>query len=89
MTAAAPARRALSRKEADLALLDPPAVFERPADVLATTLPEDRKIAILQRWAYDAQQTEVAESEGMPMPDNHLLRQVELALIELGAGEAP
>ena len=48
------------------ALLDPTAVFDRPMQVLhASDLSAQQKIEILQRWRYDAQLQELAESENM------------------------
>jgi len=48
------------------ALLDPTAVFKTPEQVLRRDdLSREQKAAILQRWAYDARELEVAEDEGM------------------------
>ena len=48
------------------ALLDPTLVFHDPEEVLRRDdFTQDQKVMILQRWAYDARQLEVAEGEGM------------------------
>ena len=69
------------------AMLDPQSVFETPHDVVtAPTLKRSQKIEILRRWEYDALEVEVAEEENMQGPNGSMLRQVLLALHELGAG---
>jgi hypothetical protein len=69
------------------ALLDPTLVFRDPEEVLRRDdLTRDQKTMILQRWAYDARQLEVAEGEGMRgdgEPD--VLDRVLRVLDELGA----
>lgn len=66
------------------ALLDPPAVFESPADVLADrTLTKEQKIEILRRWEYDASEVSVAEEEGMPAGNGEVLQQILYALHDL------
>ena len=66
------------------ALLDPPDVFERPADVLADEkLTKDQRIEILRRWEYDASEVSVAEEEGMPVKNGELLLQIMRALRDL------
>ena len=63
------------------ALLDPPAVFESPADILADTiLTKEQKIEILRRWEYDASEVSVAEDEGMSAKNGDLLQQILRAL---------
>lgn len=67
------------------ALLDPPSVFQSPADVLADqTRPKSQKIEILRRWEYDACEISVAEEEGMPAQNGEMLQQILQALHELG-----
>lgn len=64
-----------------MALLDPPAVYPRPADVLSdTNLTDAQKIEILRRWEYDACEISVAEDEGMPARDGRVLQEVLQAL---------
>jgi len=66
------------------ALLDPPAVFERSAEVLAdATLTNEQKVEILRRWEYDANEVSVAEEEGMPANDGQVLQQIMCALRDL------
>ena len=66
------------------ALLDPPAVFEKPAEVLAdATLTNEQKVEILRRWEYDASEVSVAEEEGMPANDGQVLQQIMCALRDL------
>jgi outer membrane lipoprotein SlyB len=63
------------------ALLDPSAVFTGPEQVLERDdLPPEQKAAILQRWAYDARELEVAEDEGMYDGEPDLLDRVLRAL---------
>lgn len=63
------------------ALLDPPAVYAQPAQVLAdTALTAVQKIEILRRWEYDAREISVAEDEGMPACDTDVLAQILQAL---------
>jgi hypothetical protein len=48
------------------ALLDPAAVFPEPEKVLdEEDLTREEKIAILQRWEFDARELSVAEEENM------------------------
>jgi hypothetical protein len=71
------------------ALLDPTLVFAKPIEVIARDdFTRDQKRAILQRWAYDARELEVAEGEGMVGGERDLMDQVTAALRELGAQEA-
>jgi len=68
------------------ALLDPGSVFTSPQEVRNNdTLTGQQKIDILRRWAYDAAELGVALEEGMPGRDDDLLRQILLALEQLGA----
>lgn len=46
---------------------NPAAFFKAPVDVVvASELSTEEKIEILQRWAYDEREKEVAEEENMP-----------------------
>lgn len=66
------------------ALLDPTAVFGTPEDVLGRSdLSEDQQAAILQRWASDARDLEVASDEGMPAAEPDLLNHILQALQRL------
>ncbi len=71
------------------ALLDPTAVFDRPMQVLhASDLSAQQKIEILQRWRYDAQLQELAESENMAKGgQDDLLEEILEALHTLGVGK--
>jgi hypothetical protein len=46
---------------------NPAAFFKAPIEVVSSkNLSTDEKIEILQRWAYDEREKEVAEEENMP-----------------------
>ncbi len=62
--------KTLSAAELDQAKLDPGSVFQRPEDVLATSLSTDDKKTILLRWEEDADDLMRATGEGMPPEDN-------------------
>lgn len=48
------------------AKLNPSAVFDHPADVVAeATLTQEQKVEVLRQWEYDAREMEVAEEENM------------------------
>lgn len=67
------------------ALIDPAAVFSKPADVVAdASLSTERKIQILRRWEYDARELTVAEEENMPGEGGEILDQVLDCLHQLG-----
>lgn len=72
------------------ALLDPGSVYDAPKDVLADdNLNREQKIEVLRHWMYDASELSVAEEEGMVGGEESFLRQIVLALEELGVtGEA-
>ena len=71
-------------KEIQRALLDPPAVYQTPGDVLSDQrLTKAQKVEILRRWEYDACEISVAEDEGMIGRDGKLLREILLALESL------
>ena len=65
----------------------PDKFFDAPRDVVADgrfTIDEKRRI--LDSWALDAQLLAVAEEENMGGKDRPGLRDVKLALLELGEG---
>ncbi|WP_336492642.1 NADH dehydrogenase ubiquinone Fe-S protein 4 [Methylobacterium nigriterrae] len=67
------------------ALINPAAVFSRPADVLGhPRLMNGCKREILQRWAWDEYLKEVAASEGMAEGEPSRLDEVKAALLSLG-----
>lgn len=70
-----------------LALQDPQQIFSSPEEVRDhAALGDADKIQILQHWAYDVRDVEVAEEEGMPAFDQEgLLKRIMNALSELGA----
>lgn len=67
------------------ALLGNPAgVFQAPAKLLATDLPDAIKADILKRWAYGEKQLEVASDDGMkPANNGDRLQEINLALERL------
>jgi hypothetical protein len=66
------------------ALLDPASVFETPEQVLGREdLSREQKAVILNRWAYDAKELEVAEDEGMRDGEPDVLDRVLRALDNL------
>ena len=80
----------LGKSNPDPARHDPAGTFAAPEDVAAhPTLTRERKIEILEQWAYDASESEVATEEGMPGGEPAPLRRILLALESLGvAGDA-
>lgn len=58
------------------AMHDPAAVFARPKDVIDAPLTKQQKISILNSWAYDARELEVAEEEGMVGTTQSSLHQI-------------
>jgi hypothetical protein len=71
--------------ELEMALLDPAASFDAPADVLnSRRFNKEEKIEILRRWEYDAVEMSVAAEEGMINPNgDDLLQQIVIALRDL------
>lgn len=65
------------------AMHDPAAVFAHPEDVVDARLTNQQKIAILNDWAYDARELEVAEEEGMVGTTESSLHQILLSLKRL------
>lgn len=70
----------------EAALTHPSAVFESPAGLMTTALPDSLKIEILKRWAYAEKQRDIATNDGMP-PSNasHHLQDIQNAILRLGA----
>ena len=70
----------------DRARLDPASVFRSPDEVVGDTrLTREQKIDILRRWAYDASELSVAESEGMQGGEQARIGRVLRALHQLTA----
>ncbi|MFD2207040.1 hypothetical protein [Kiloniella antarctica] len=69
------------------AMLDPTALFDTPAQLLANDeLSRSQKIELLQGWEYDARELEVAEEEaGMTVRRPEMFDLVVKALNDLGA----
>ncbi len=62
--------------------------YNQPQDVLAdSSITRDEQIVILKSWAYDARDMEVAEEENMGGERKSGLRDVLIALNELGVSE--
>jgi hypothetical protein len=75
----------MEKRELERALLDPQSIFESPQDVVhAPSLSTDRKIEILRRWEYNVSEEAVALEEGMPGEESGLLREILVAIGELG-----
>lgn len=75
----------MEQQEFEKALLDPQSVFETPQDVVhARGLSTASKIEILRRWEYNAAEEAVALEEGMPGEESGILREILLAIGELG-----
>jgi len=71
----------------ELAKLDPSSVFKKPQDVLKeTSLTQEQKIDILQRWSYDEREILVAEEENMlaNTDQESVLHDILECLLELG-----
>jgi len=67
------------------ARLDPGSVFMNPEELCDSPgLSMKVKIDLLQRWAEDARELEVAESEGMGGGETSLFARILLALDSLG-----
>lgn len=73
----------------ELAKLDPSSVFKSPRDILTEpSLTQAEKIDILERWAYDEREIEVAEEENMApqAPHHDVLDEIMKCLLELNVG---
>jgi hypothetical protein len=69
----------------ETARLDPGSVFKSPEELCEFPgLSREEKIDLLQRWAEDARELEVAESEGMGGGETSLLARILSALDSLG-----
>ena len=67
------------------ARLDPALVFTSPARLCESPkLSKEEKIELLQRWADDARELEIAEDEGMAGGESSLLNQILDSLESLG-----
>ena len=69
------------------AYLDPGSVFTSPEELCDSAgLSREEKIDLLQRWADDACELEVAEAEGMGGGETSLLARILTARNSLGEG---
>jgi hypothetical protein len=76
---------AQARPDIDTLLKDPGRHFRSPHEVVtAAGFTREEKRRILDSWALDARLLEVAEEENMGGGDRPGLREVKLALLELG-----
>lgn len=67
------------------ARLDPGSVFASPEQLCESPgLSREQKIDLLQRWAEDARELEVAEEEGMGGGESSLLSRILTALDSFG-----
>jgi hypothetical protein len=72
------------------ARLDPGSVFTSPEELCASTgLSREQKIDLLQRWAEDARELEVAEEEGMGGGESSLLSRILTALESMEESDYP
>ena len=72
------------------AIRNPSSVFNEPEDVLAAHIKHDDKIKILQSWAYDLRDLQVAEEENMGDGESShtgLLSRIHHLLDQLDVGE--
>lgn len=60
-----------------------PEYFDRPSEVLQTTLSRTVKIKLLRQWKYDTQLQEVAEEENMTSASPDILDEIQSALSSL------
>ncbi|WP_197460214.1 hypothetical protein [Sphingorhabdus sp. M41] len=73
--------------EIEALLGNPAGIFQTPAKLLATDLPDTIKADILKRWAYGEKQRQIASDDGMrPVGNGDHLREVVLAQEQLQAG---
>lgn len=69
----------------ETARLDPGSVFKSPEELCESPgLSREQKIDLLQRWADDARELDVAEAEGMGGGETSILAQILTALDSLG-----
>jgi hypothetical protein len=77
--------QAADDRDLEKARLNPGSVFTSPEELRESPgLSREQKIDLLQRWAEDARELEVAESEGMGGGETSLLGQILSALDSLG-----
>jgi len=77
--------QAADDKDLETARLDPGSVYTSPEELCESPeLSREQKIDLLQRWAEDARELEVAESEGMGGGETSLLARILSALDSLG-----
>ncbi len=70
------------------ALADPAGTFETPDKLMGTSLPDNIKIELLKRWAYDERELEMASNEGMPgSRSGDRLQEINLAISEIETGQ--
>lgn len=70
--------------ELDRILLNPSAIYDLPAQVVADEqLTKEAKIEVLRRWEYDACELSVAGDEGMQASGGELLQLITSALRSL------
>lgn len=68
------------------ALNDPPKIFGTPRALMASHFAPDVKRDLLQRWAYDIRQQEIADDEGMCVKSfTDILGDIETALAKLNS----
>jgi hypothetical protein len=67
------------------ARLDPGSVFASPEELCASPgLSKEEKVDLLQRWAEDARELEIADDEGMSGGESSLLDRILGSLESLG-----
>jgi len=77
--------QAADEMDLETARLNPGSVFTSPEELRESPgLSREQKIDLLQRWAEDARELEVAESEGMGGGETSLFARILLALDSLG-----
>ena len=77
--------KADNEMDLEKARLDPGSVFASPEQLCESPgLSREQKIDLLQRWAEDARELEVAEEEGMGGGESSLLSRILTALDSLG-----
>lgn len=77
--------KAADDRDLESARLDPGAVFKNPEELCESPgLSREQKIDLLRRWAEDARELDVAESEGMGGGETSLFARILSALDSLG-----
>jgi hypothetical protein len=67
-------------KDVEHAINHYPEYFDRPSQVLHSSLKRDEKIKLLRQWKYDLQLEEVAEEENMHSSSPDILDEIQYAL---------